>query len=207
MSDWPFHGLRRRHYGAIMADPPWSFRTYGGDDTTPHRTAAEPYPVMSLEGIQRLPVVELAAPDCALFLWVIDPLLDAGIETAKAWGFKYKTRAFEWLKTTNDGLGYAIGMGFWTRKQSESCLLFTRGNPRRHERGVRQIIEAPRREHSRKPDDAYHRIEQLVVGPYCELFATRVWPGWDGWGRNYPAPVTRSLRQLCAGLDELLNND
>lgn len=185
MSDWAFQGLQRHHYGAIAADPPWSFRTYGGDDTTPHRSIEEPYPTMSLADIRALPVAELAAPHCALFLWVVDPLLDAAIEIGKGWGFKYKTRAFEWLKTTAAGDGYALGMGYWTRKQTESCLLFTRGSPRRLSKSVRQIIEEPRREHSRKPDDTYRRIEQLVAGPYCELFATRYWRGWDGWGRDY----------------------
>lgn len=141
---------------------------------------------MTLADLRTLPVAELAAPDCALFLWVVDHLLDECIDVGKAWGFKYKTRAFEWLKTRQDGQAFAIGMGFWTRKQAESCLLFTRGKPRRMSKSVRQIIEEPRREHSRKPDDAYRRIEELVAGPYCELFATRRWPGFDGWGRDYP---------------------
>jgi len=173
----PFHGLGR--YGAILADPPWSFRTYGGDDTTPHRTAIEPYPVMSVDDIAALPVGNLAARDCALFLWVVDPLLDVGIQVGKGWGFTYKTRAFEWDKST-------IGMGYWTRKEGESCLLFTRGSPPRLDKGVRQFIREPRRRHSRKPDEVYRRIERLVAGPYVELFATQQWPGWDGWGRDYP---------------------
>lgn len=174
-----FDGVPLRLYGAILADPPWSFRTYGGDDTTPHRTAAEPYPVMSVSDIAALPVMELAAPDCAVFLWVVDPLLDVGIEIGKAWGFKYKTRAFEWDKGR-------IGMGYWTRKEGESCLLFTRGSPRRLNKDVRQFIRAPRRQHSRKPDEIYNRIESLVAGPYVELFATQRWAGWDGWGNNLP---------------------
>lgn len=200
MTDWPFTGLQRGHYGVIYADPPWSFRTYGGDDTTPHRTEVEPYSVMSLDDIRSLPLVGLAAKDCVLFLWVIDPLLDAGIEVGKAWGFTYKTRAFEWLKTTKAGDAYAVSMGFWTRKQSESCLLFTRGRPVRRDKGVRAIIEAPRGAHSRKPDEAYRRIKRLVAGPYCELFATRRWPGWDGWGRDYPG-----AEPAAAGLTDSLN--
>jgi N6-adenosine-specific RNA methylase IME4 len=103
-------------------------------------------------------------------------------EVGRAWGFTYKTRAFEWLKVKVNGDGYAMGMGYWTRKQSESCLLFTRGSPRRQARDVREIIEQPRREHSRKPDESYRRIERLVGGPYAELFATERRSGWDGWG-------------------------
>lgn len=186
MTRFVFDRLLLHGYGAVLCDPPWSFRTYGGDDTTPHRTEDEPYPVMSLDDLAQLPVKTLAAPDCALFLWVVDPLLDAAMKLGEAWGFTYKTRAFEWLKSTKNGDGYRISMGYWTRKQTESCLLFTRGSPRRRNKDVRQIIEEPIREHSRKPDAVYERIERLVAGPYVELFATRRWPGWDGWGRDYP---------------------
>jgi N6-adenosine-specific RNA methylase IME4 len=173
-------------YGAILADPPWAFKTYSATHVTPHRTEKDHYGTMGLNDIKALPVRELAAANCALFLWVVDSHLDAAFEVGKAWGFDYKTRAFEWLKITNDWSAYRISMGYWTRKQSESCLLFTRGSPRRKDKGVRQIIEAPIREHSRKPDETYRRIERLVDGPYCELFATRYWPGWDAWGDELP---------------------
>jgi N6-adenosine-specific RNA methylase IME4 len=171
-----------KRYGALLVDPPWPFRIYAGNDTTPHRTADEPYRTMTLTELKRLPVLSIAARDCALFLWVVDPLLPQAIEIGHAWGFTYKTRAFEWFKTKLHSEGYAIGMGYWTRKQAESCLLFTRGSPRRQARDVRQIIEGPRQGHSRKPDETYSRIERLVAGPYCELFATQARSGWDGWG-------------------------
>ena len=77
-----------------------------------------------------------------------------------------------------------IGMGKWTRKQTELCLLFTKGKPRVLSHSVREIIDAPRREHSRKPDETYERIEQLVSGPYLEMFARQNWPGWSSWGNQ-----------------------
>jgi N6-adenosine-specific RNA methylase IME4 len=43
---------------------------------------------------------------------------------------------------------------------------------------VREFIVAPRREHSRKPDETYRRVEALCDGPYVELFARQQWPGW-----------------------------
>lgn len=191
----PFHGLRRASYGAILADPPWPFRIWAGNDATPHRTDEDHYLVMSIEKLKSLPVSKLSLPDCALFLWVVDAQLPACIEVGQAWGFEYKTRAFEWLKTKkaveiDDNRGYAevdfgIGMGYWTRKQTESCLLFTRGKPGRLNADVRQIIAAPRRQHSRKPDETYNRIERLVAGPYCELFARYHRAGWEGWGDDY----------------------
>lgn len=192
-----FDGLCTGFYGALLIDPPWGFLTYSGNRVTAHRAATDWYDTMTIRELESLPVSSLAAPDCAVFLWVVDSHLDVAIDLGKAWGFKYKTRAFEWIKTKKDieiredGAGYGevdfrISMGYWTRKQSESCLLFTRGKPSRLDKGVRQLIPAPIREHSRKPDEVYRRIERLVVGPYCELFATQRWEGWDGWGRDFP---------------------
>jgi N6-adenosine-specific RNA methylase IME4 len=84
-------------------------------------------------------------------------------------------------------------MGYWSRKQTEQCWLFTRGRPARLGKDVRQIIEGPRREHSRKPDETYERIQKLVAGPYVEIFARQKYPGWDQWGGNQESlmPVGR----------------
>lgn len=75
-------------------------------------------------------------------------------------------------------------MGYWTRANTEPCLLATRGRPKRLNADVRQGIIAPRREHSRKPDDIHARIERLVPGPYLELFARTQRPGWTVWGNQ-----------------------
>jgi N6-adenosine-specific RNA methylase IME4 len=75
-------------------------------------------------------------------------------------------------------------MGYWTRANTEPCLLATRGRPKRLNADVRQAIIEPRREHSRKPDGIHKRIERLVAGPYLELFARQQRPGWDVWGNE-----------------------
>lgn len=178
----PFN-LPQGHFGAILADPPWAFRTYSGKHTTPHRCAEDHYVTVPKEGLAALPVGTLAAKDCALFMWVVDSHIAEGIDLGRAWGFEYKTRAFTWRKLTVTGKSM-IGMGYWTRKQTEICLLFTKGKPKRKSRGVREVIEAQRREHSRKPDEQYARIEALVDGPYVELFARAPHPNWSAWGNQ-----------------------
>lgn len=170
-------------YGCILADPPWAFKTYSGKHSTPHRCAEDHYRTMTEAPLREIPVGDLAAKDCALFMWVVDSHLDEAIRLGEAWDFKFKTIAFVWAKTTTAGK-FRIGMGYWSRKQTEICLLFTRGKPRRIGRGVRQLIVAPRREHSRKPDEQYERIEQLVTGPYLELFARTSRLGWTSWGNE-----------------------
>lgn len=190
----PFDGYPRDHYRAILADPPWAFRTFSGENMTPHRCAEDHYRTMELADIKSLDVSAVAARDAALFMWVVDSHIDAAIELGAAWGFSLKTCAFIWLKSgmyaaqfdlfTGDTPEPQIGFGYWTRKQAELCLLFTRGSPPRLSKSVRQVIVDRRREHSRKPDDQYARIEALVGGPYLEMFARTRRPGWDAWGNQ-----------------------
>lgn len=182
-------------FAAILADPPWAFRTYSGDNMTPHRSAEDHYGTLTLAEMKKLPVADIAAKDCALFMWVVGSHLVESIELAAAWGFAFKTDAFYWMKQrligadqidmfTGDVPPPRISMGYWTRKQVEPCWLFTRGSPRRLSKGVRQVILAPRREHSRKPDETRDLIEQLVTGPYLEMFARETKPGWQAWGNE-----------------------
>ncbi len=180
--------LPQRHFGAIVADPPWRFKTYNdaGRNRCPDwkrfkGSPARHYEVMDLDAVKALPVESLAAKDCALFLWALAPMLPEAFDVIAAWGFHFRTVAFTWAKVTRDGRP-AIGCGYWTRAGSELCLLATRGSPKRLDRGVRQLILEPRREHSRKPDCVLERIRQLVPGPYLELFARERQPGWFVWG-------------------------
>lgn len=170
-------------FGTILADPPWSFRTWSGKTGTPHRTANDHYGTVGATDLSAIPVASVAAADAALFLWVVSSHVDQAFDLAKAWGFSFKTLGPVWQKTTNSGIP-KIGMGYWFRQQVEICLMFTRGKPQRLSKGVRQLIVAPRREHSRKPDEQYERIEALVGGPYLELFARSARPGWSAWGNE-----------------------
>jgi N6-adenosine-specific RNA methylase IME4 len=183
-----FDGLTKNGYGAIYADPPWHYELWGEGKT---RTASKHYPVMENSNICDMPVADLAAPDCALFVWITWPKLYDSLDVIRAWGFEYKTCAFAWLKGNNsqpdffqEELASQVGMGNWTRANSEVCLLATRGKPKRLNADVRQGIIAPRREHSRKPDGIHERIERLVAGPYLELFARQKRAGWDVWGNQ-----------------------
>jgi N6-adenosine-specific RNA methylase IME4 len=188
-------------FGAILADPPWSFQTFSGP-AVPAR-GEQPYKTMATEDLIAMPVQSVAAPDAVLFLWITWPMLLDGLEVIRAWGFKYKTCAFAWMKADGTQLNmfpehYSVraGMGYWTMANSEVCLLATRGQPKRLNADVRQGIIEPRREHSRKPDCVHGRIERLVPGPYLELFARQERPNWTAWGNevnkfngNVPRPA------------------
>lgn len=168
-------------FGCILADPPWAFRTFSGDGVPTQ--AADPYATMTASDLRALPVAEIAAADCALLMWVVDSNLPEALELGAAWGFGFKTCAFVWVKSKLGGWPH-VGMGYWTRKQTEQCWLFTRGSPKRLSKGVEQIIHCPRGAHSAKPEEQYRRIEALVGGPYLELFSRSAQPNWSAWGNQ-----------------------
>ena len=173
-------------YSVIYADPPWRFSTYSAKGKG--RSAEAHYTCMSLDDIKAYPLQEYAADNCVLFLWVTDPMLAHGLDVIKSWGFVYKTVAFYWCKTRKYAVepwsysDFPIGTGYYTRANPEQCLLATRGYPQRRFADVRKLIVSPRREHSRKPDEVYQRIERLCPGPYLELFARNQSEGWHATG-------------------------
>jgi N6-adenosine-specific RNA methylase IME4 len=168
---------RTNHYGAILADPPWDHITWSHKGKG--RSAAAHYDCMPLAEIEAMRVQEWAAKNCVLFLWTTDPMLENALRIIHAWDFEYKTIGFVWAKTNSRKGSFFMGTGHWTRANPELCLLATRGRPKRLSRSVRELIVAPRREHSRKPDEIYENIQALVAGPYLELFARFPRPGWD----------------------------
>jgi N6-adenosine-specific RNA methylase IME4 len=184
-----FASLTPGHHGAIAADPPWTFyvRSSNGEG----RSASQHYRTMGLEALLQLPVASLASSDAWLFLWSTGPHLPQALRLLERWGFSYSGFGFVWVKTnpTEDGAllldpirSFHVGMGYTTRHNAELCLLGRRGSPKRLRKDVRELIIAPRREHSRKPAEFYERVRQLVAGPYLELFARESRPGWERWG-------------------------
>lgn len=178
---WPFAPLRAASYGVILADPPWRFANFS--EKGEGRNPSAHYPCMSIDALTRLPVDQLAAPDCALIMWATAPLLHRAIALVDEWGFEFKT-AGAWAKRSSADRGWAFGTGYVYRSAAEFYLVGTRGRPRVRSRSVRNLIVAPVREHSRKPDQMHADIEALYAGPYVELFARQRRPGWDCWGND-----------------------
>ncbi|MDI3297585.1 MAG: MT-A70 family methyltransferase [Bacillota bacterium] len=181
----PFSGLRGG-YGAIIADPPWRFRNRTGKVSPEHRRLWR-YKTMALDEIMALPVGRLVAPKSHLYLWVPLALIGDGLAVMRAWGFSYKT-ALIWLKSRRDGAPHGGGIGFYFRTATEVVLFGTRGGLRTMPpaRSIANVIVAPKRRHSEKPDELYEVVEASSPGPYLELFARKRRPGWDAWGDEVP---------------------
>lgn len=175
--------MATKQYNVIYADPPWHYRNYA--DKTASRWVGNQYPVMSLDDIKALPVEQYAANDCCLFLWATMPLLPQAIEVMASWGYAYKTTAFVWIKQNKIQPTLFWGMGYWTRSNSEICLLGTRGKPKRQYAGVHQVVMSPVERHSKKPDIVREHIVRLCGDvPRIELFAREQVSGWDAWGNE-----------------------
>ena len=167
----------RTKFNIIYADPPWQYKVYSKKGIG--RSAENHYHTMNIKDIQSLPVKDIAADDCILFLWVTFPCLIEGLSVMESWGFTYKTCGFNWVKKNKKSDSWFMGLGFWTRSNSEVCLIGTRGRPKRFSKSVKQICDARIMEHSKKPDEIRKRIVELCGDlPRIELFAREKSEGW-----------------------------
>ena len=177
-----------KHYDVILADPPWYFQNCSADAPgqihNRSRGAARYYPTMTTDDICKMEIP--AAENSVLFLWSCWPMMEDAMKVVTAWGFQYKTLAWVWIKSNPTGWGFFKGQGYYTRSNSEPCLLATRGKPSKPaNRSIMSLIYAPVMQHSRKPDDQYRKIEALYPdGTYLELFARRPVDGWDVIGNE-----------------------
>ena len=178
-----------KKYQIIYADPPWRYENYGYAEAI--RGVEKEYRTMALQDIKALPIANMADENCVLFLWVTAPLIEEGIEVLKAWGFKYKTKAFCWVKTNKNTMGLFWGMGNMTRSNTEDCLLGIKGKPNRLNADVHQVVMSDVMEHSHKPAIVREKIVRLMGGlPRIELFSRCKVDGWDCWGNEVESDIT-----------------
>jgi N6-adenosine-specific RNA methylase IME4 len=167
--------LPKGKYSVVLADPPWrySFHSEYNNGVEHH------YETMSLESICSMPVQNISAKNCVLFLWATAPLLPEALEVMDSWGFTYKTNMV-WVKNQN-------GMGYWARGKHELLLVGTKGRPPtpRPADRVSSVFHSKTRRHSEKPPEARAIIEQYFpTAKKVELFAREKAAGWSVWGRE-----------------------
>jgi N6-adenosine-specific RNA methylase IME4 len=161
----------------LYIDPPWQYEHV----KTENRAIENQYDTMTLEKICELPMEEVAAEDCVLFMWATSPKLAEAFEVLRAWGFEYRTCAV-WDKQR-------VGMGYYFRQRHELLLVATRGEPGAPAEDARpeSIISIKRdNKHSKKPDEFYEIIEKMYPArAKREIFARQRRDGWlDPWGNQ-----------------------
>jgi N6-adenosine-specific RNA methylase IME4 len=185
-------------YGAIIADPPWSYKMYSakGYEKAPEAQ----YQTMSDADVLALPVGDLAQRDCLLWLWATWPKLPLATECVRRWGFSYVTGGVWMKRTKNHKLRW--GPGYALRTVCEPFILARNGDPQArltnqpnaigdldfdavHDDAACIIINALAREHSRKPPEARAIVERMTPRAMrCELFGREAWDGNDVWGHE-----------------------
>ena len=179
-----------KKYQIIYADPPWQYKVWSKKGNG--RSAESHYRTMNIEDIINLKefINKISDKNCILFIWVTYPCLKEALKVIDAWGFKYKTCAFTWVKKNKKSDSWFWGMGYWTRANSELCLIATKGKVKRISKKVHQIIDTPIEQHSRKPAIVRDKIIELVGDlSKIELFAREKVPGWDAWGNEIESDI------------------
>jgi len=196
----------------IYADPPWAYndrREIRRDGKKAKRGygSANLYDVMSIDQIAALPVGDLAADNSALFMWATWPQLDQQIDVLKSWGFRYVGAGFIWVKRNLNNERPWFGVGYYTKSNTEPCLLGIRGKMKPVSNSISEVIVEPeviiephpRGEdgkiiHSRKPAIVRDKIVQFLGDlPRVELFSREIVPGWDVWGNEIESTVQMPL--------------
>lgn len=189
-----------KKYDLILADPPWQY-----NNKSSNGAADNHYNTTDLYSLERLHVEDIASDNSVLCMWYTGNFALEAIKLAEAWNFKVKNMfCFAWIKLNKnaedridknppeDSFDFMeilnsetkINCGNYTRQNIEMCLIATRGKglPRRSA-SVRQIVYSCLGEHSQKPKEVHHRLEELYGDvPRIELFAREKYGEWDVYG-------------------------
>lgn len=159
-------------YRTIVIDPPWPMQKVERE-VRPNQVGFE-YPTMSEDELSALALP--AADECHLYLWTTQKFLPMALRLMDRWGFPYiftmvwhKPGGFQPVGLPQYNCEFALfgrkgGLAFDETKAFPTCF------------------NAPRREHSRKPDEFYDIVRRVSPGPRVDMFARESREGFDTWG-------------------------
>ncbi len=186
-------------YQIIYADPSWD---YGSRGPRSGKFGELDYPPMKTADILAMPVDLIAAPDCALFLWVTSAFNDIGIDVIRSWGFRYVRWDSVWLKRHPSGKPQAT-CGPWGMTDCEVLLMGVRGNMCSKQIGKRNwltgVEESRTDTHSEKPNIFRKRIDERFGDlDKIELFARKPAVGWRAVGNEIDGKdVSLAIREIA----------
>ena len=177
-----------KKYSIIYADPPWEYKESGSGS----RVVSGHYNTMDIRDIELLPVNSISEDKSILFLWATFPRLPQCLGVISAWGFEYYGLGFDWVKTSKNG-NPSWGMGYYTRQNTEVCLIGVKKKPNRFKplvRNILSVVHSNRLKHSEKPSLFKDKIVEVIGDiPRIELFARNKTEGWDSWGNEVESDI------------------
>lgn len=163
-------------YGCIVIDPPWEMQKIERD-VRPNQAAFD-YPTMTEGELSEFDVAGMSADDAHLFCWTTHKHLPMALRLVETWGFRYVCMMV-WHKP---GGFQPIGL---PQYNCEFVVYARRGSPEFIDtKAFPACFEAPRREHSRKPDAFYDIIRRVTEGPRIDVFSREPREGFAQFGNE-----------------------
>lgn len=163
-------------YSCIVIDPPWEMKKIERD-VRPNQVEFD-YPTMDEVELSEFDVSAMAADDCHLFCWTTHKHLPMALRLLDKWGFRYVC-TLVWHKP---GGFQPIGL---PQYNCEFVLYARLGTPEFLDtKAFSCCFEAPRREHSRKPDEFYSLIARVTDQPRIDVFSRESRQGFDQFGNE-----------------------
>ena len=163
-------------YSCIVIDPPWQMEKIERE-VRPNQVAFD-YPTMSEDELAAFGVPEIAGDDCHLFCWTTQKFWPTAMNLVALWGFRYML-TMVWHKP---GGFQPIGL---PQYNCEFIVYARRGSPSFIDtKAFACCFEAPRREHSRKPNAFYDLIRRVTDGPRIDVFSREPRDCFDQYGNE-----------------------
>lgn len=163
-------------YSTIIIDPPWDMQKIERD-VRPNQVGFD-YPPMSEPELAALDLGGLADDDCHMFCWTTHKFLPMALRLIEGWGWRY-VLTMVWHKP---GGFQPIGL---PQYNCEFAVYARRGSPAFVDtKQFFACFEAPRREHSRKPDEFYDVVRRVTAGTRLDMFSREKRDGFDQYGNE-----------------------
>lgn len=165
-------------FGTIVIDPPWQMEKIERE-VRPNQVAFE-YPTMSEDELVKFgeKVSDCAADDCHMFMWTTQKFLPVALRLVDAWGFRY-VLTMVWHKP---GGFQPIGL---PQYNCEFAIYARKGSPKFVDtKAFNACFDAPRREHSRKPDEFYDVVRRVTGDGRTDIFSREPREGFEQIGNE-----------------------
>lgn len=164
-------------YRCLVVDPPWPMKKIDRD-VRPNQVGFD-YPTMSEEELFDWPdAMNRADEQCHLWLWTTQKFLPTAFRCSRQWGFDYLC-TFVWHKP---GGFQPVGL---PQYNCEFVLLCRKnGLEFLDTKDFKTCFEAPRREHSRKPDEFYDLVRRVSPETRLDMFSREKRDGFDQYGNE-----------------------